>query len=125
MSKRGSALMQVMVIGLIVAAFSVLILRYAITRSSNLSRTERILKTQITADSCLDQYMNDLALHELYGVHYSTETLNMDCMIYEGFIADSTSTVTMFASSETPDPISGSFRIVTTFTLATNPNPDL
>ncbi len=124
MSKRGSALMQVMVIGLIVAAFSILILRYAITRSSNLSRTERVLKTQITADSCSDQYMNNLALHELYGVHYSTETLNMDCMIYEGFTSESTSTVTMFASSGT-DPISGSFRIVTAFTLATNPNPDL
>ncbi len=124
MSKRGSALMQVMVIGLIVAAFSVLILRYAVIRSSNLSRTDRLLKTQIVADSCLDQYMNNLALHEFYGVHPSTETLNMDCFIYQGFKAESTSTVTMFASSGT-DPVNGSFRIVTTFTLQTNPDPNL
>ena len=43
MSKKGSALMQVLVIGLIVAAFAVLMLRYAVTRSANLSRTSRIL----------------------------------------------------------------------------------
>ena len=121
MSKRGSALMQVMVIGLIVAAFAVLILRYAITRSSNLSRTDRILRTQIVADSCLDQYMSNLAMSELHGVPPSTTTLNMNCLIYNPFTSDETSAVTMYASSGT-DPINGSLRIVTTFTLSAYSN---
>ena len=74
MSKKGSALMQVLVIGLVVAAFAVMILRYAITRSANLSRTDRILQSQMVADSCLDQYMAYQATAELYGRPWSTGT---------------------------------------------------
>ena len=80
MTKKGSALMQVMVVGLIVAAFSVLMLRYAVTRSANLSRTERILESQIVADSCLDQYMSLWAESELYGQPISSNTAN--CVYY-------------------------------------------
>ena len=82
MSKRGSALMQVMVIGLIVAAFSVMILRYAITRSANLTRTDRILQSQIIADSCLEQYMAYIATAELYGMPYSTD--DFQCSYFTG-----------------------------------------
>ena len=122
MSKRGSALMQVMVIGLIVAAFAVLILRYAVTRSSNLSRTDRILKTQIVADSCLDQYMSFLAMSELNGAPPPAETLNVDCLGYANFTADSTTTIaTMYASTDTPD-VDGTPRIVTTFSLQVTSN---
>lgn len=67
MTNKGSALMQVMVVGLIVAAFSVLMLRYAVTRSANLARTERVLESQILADSCLDQYMTSYANAALSG----------------------------------------------------------
>ena len=127
MYKRGSALMQVMVIGLIIAAFAVLILRYAVTRSSNLSRTDRILRTQITADSCLDQYMSFIAISELNGIAPSSTTLNMNCLGYANFTADSTSTIAvMYASSGidpiSPDPNRPLFRIVTTFTLQANSN---
>ena len=117
MSRRGSALMQVMVIGLIVAAFAVLILRYAVTRSSNLSRTDRILRTQITADSCLDQYMSFLAINELHGVPPSSGTLNMNCLGYINFTSDTSSTITVMYASSGTDPVSDTFRIVTTFTL--------
>lgn len=82
MTKKGSALMQVMVVGLIVAAFSVLMLRYAVTRSSNLSRTERILESQIIADSCLDQYMAYLAEAELSGRNECNFEL-FSCQVYD------------------------------------------
>ena len=74
MSKKGSALMQVLVIGLVIAAFAVMILRYAITRSANLSRSDRILQSQMISDSCMDQYMAYQATAELYGQPWSTGT---------------------------------------------------
>ncbi len=80
MSKKGSALMQVIVVGLIVAAFSVLMLRYAVTRSSNLSRTERILEADIVADSCLDQYMAFQAIMELYGKPVCDNNFMLNCV---------------------------------------------
>ena len=83
MSKRGSALMQVLVIGLIIAGFAVLILRYAITRSANLSRTDRILQSQVIADSCLEQYMFYLSAAELYGMPYSTNNFNCSYFTHE------------------------------------------
>ena len=119
MSKRGSALMQVLVIGLIVAAFAVLMLRYAVTRSANLSRTERILESQIMADSCLDQYMAFQAAAELAGeppcdVNCATQ-LNMDCIYLNNI---STATITMNASTGTD--VDGSFMIVTQFAVPTH-----
>ena len=95
MTKKGSALMQVMVVGLIVAAFSVLMLRYAITRSANLSRTERILESQIVADSCLDQYMALWAESELYGQPIANNAMN--CIYYTstGTLSNITMTTTI------------------------------
>lgn len=89
MSKKGSALMQVLVIGLVIAAFAVMILRYAITRSANLSRSDRILQSQMIADSCLDQYMAYQATAELYGQPWSTSTAFV-CYYYS---ADDTATI--------------------------------
>ncbi|MBQ3934009.1 MAG: hypothetical protein II726_02325 [Elusimicrobiaceae bacterium] len=112
MSKKGSALMQVLVIGLIIAAFAVLMLRYAVTRSSNLARTDRILKSQITADSCLDQYMSYRATAELYGQPYiSTNTLN--CSAYD--ISGTTTTITMTPTPKTD--VDGSAMTVVTFSV--------
>ena len=115
MSKRGSALMQVLVIGLIIAAFSVLMLRYAVTRSANLTRTERVLSAQIIADSCLDQYMALRATMELSGRPSVNPTYeSMDCIYYpEGSNVPSTATI----SAQKAYDVDGSYMIITTFTV--------
>lgn len=92
MTKKGSALMQVMVVGLIVAAFSVLMLRYAVTRSANLSRTERILESKVVADSCLDQYMAYLAEAELFG-RPTSDAITFNCLYYSSMTAADPSTI--------------------------------
>jgi len=97
MTKRGSALMQVLVVGLIVAAFAVLMLRYAITRSANLSRTERILESEIIADSCLDQYMAYWAQAELSG-RDPCNLENFECLYYASMTATSPSVILMNAT---------------------------
>lgn len=100
MTKKGSALMQVLVVGLIVAAFAVLMLRYAITRSANLSRTERILESQIVADSCLDQYMAYWAQAELSG-REPCLLEEFNCLYYASMTATTPSTILMTASQGT------------------------
>lgn len=111
MSKKGSALMQVLVIGLIVATFSVLILRYAVTRSANLTRTNRILSSQIVAESCLDQYMTFQAVSELSGKPPCS--INMSCIrvVGNGILAQ----VPISARLETD--VDSSTMIITTFTI--------
>lgn len=113
MSKKGSALMQVLVVGLIIAAFSVLMLRYAVTRSANLTRTERILSSQIIADSCLDQYMALMATMELSGNPYN-EAPTMNCMLYQKG-QDTPSGHAMHGSKSIDT--DGSYMIITTFTI--------
>lgn len=113
MSKKGSALMQVLVVGLIVATFAILILRYAVTRSANLSRTARILESDIVADSCLDQYMAFQAAADLAGIPPSS--LDMNCATYNG---DEVSSLPMSGTSATD--IDGSYMVVTTFTVQVN-----
>ena len=121
MSKKGSALMQVLVIGLIVAAFAVLMLRYAVTRSANLTRTSRILAAQIIADSCLDQYMAYMATSELLGQpHATTESqLSMNCRFFPGN-AGTIDDISMTATPGTyPD---GSYMIATQFVVDVDTN---
>ena len=113
MSKKGSALMQVLVIGLIVATFAILILRYAITRSANLSRTARIFESDIVADSCLDQYMAFQAAADLSGIPPSS--LDMDCATYTNGTSDS---ITMYGHGATD--IDNSYMMVTSFTVQVN-----
>ena len=116
MSKKGSALMQVLVVGLIIAAFSVLMLRYAVTRSANLNRTERVLSSQIIADSCLDQYMALRATMELSGRTSApiNQEPSMNCIFYpEG--ANVPSTITMGVQPAID--IDESYMVITTFTV--------
>ena len=117
MSKKGSALMQVLVIGLIVAAFAVLMLRYAVTRSANLSRTSRILESQIIADSCLDQYMAFQATSELSGKPPCI--LNMDCLYFPNY-GNTVSTITMYADERID--VDNTYMRITTFTVTVNTN---
>ena len=109
--------MQVLVIGLIVAAFAVLMLRYAVTRSANLSRTARILSSDIVADSCLDQYMAFQAAAELGG-EPPCGTLNLYCLYYTASDLNSISSFTIYASSGTD--VDGSYMITTSFTVTAN-----
>ena len=114
MSKKGSALMQVMVIGLIIATFSVMILRYAITRSANLTRTTRILSSQISADSCLDQYMALIATSELSGepiCEYDSECILIERPSAEPYMR----TAPMDGRLATD--VDGSLMVITTFTV--------
>ena len=113
MTKKGSALMQVMVVGLIIATFAILMLRYAVTRSSNLSRTERILETQVIADSCLEQFMSVLAYTELYGV--PPNNWNMNCLYYSSMTGDTPSTIPIVVSSGTG--LLNSGLLITSFTV--------
>lgn len=114
MTKKGSALMQVLVVGLIVAAFSVLMLRYAITRSANLSRTERILESQIVADSCLDQYMSYWAQAELSG-REACLLEDFNCIYYPSMTATSPANINMTATQGTNSANSNVY--VTKFTV--------
>jgi len=121
MSKKGSALMQVLVIGLIVATFAILMLRYAVTRSSNITRTERILETEVVAESCLGQYMTYLAYAELHGkppVSVSADNpfycRYYDRMTAANFSSDITMAVAVGDNDLTRD------LIVTNFTVAVN-----
>ena len=114
MSKKGSALMQVMVIGLIIATFSVMILRYAITRSANLTRTTRILSSQISAESCLDQYMAFMATAELSGEPPCS--LNMDCLLIYGSSELPNMATSPMAARLATD-VDNSLMVITTFTV--------
>lgn len=113
MSKKGSALMQVLVIGLIIATFAILMLRYAVTRSSNLSRTERMLETEIVADSCLEQYMAYLTYAELRGT--PTGAADFECKYYTGMTGNSLSTIPMGKTIGSNEANTG--LVITTFTI--------
>ena len=118
MSKKGSALMQVLVIGLIVAAFAVLMLRYAVTRTANLSRSARILEAQIVADSCLDQYMAFQAASELLGEPTGTD-LSMNCRFFPG---NGTTIDNIPMSATAGESVFGDYMITTQFTVNVDVN---
>ncbi|MBO4707306.1 MAG: hypothetical protein J5594_01945 [Elusimicrobiaceae bacterium] len=121
MSKKGSALMQVLVIGLIIATFAILILRYAVTRSANISRTARVLEADIVADSCLEQYMSFLAAADLSGM--PPTGMDMNCRFYTNpGVDDSIGNIAMTSTSGTD--IDESHMLVTSFSIDTS-NPGL
>lgn len=111
MTKKGSALMQVLVIGLIIATFSVMILRYAVTRSANLTRTNRILSSQIVAESCLDQYMAFQATAELSGRPLCS--LDMSCIR----VLNSGETSGVPIGARLAEDVDSSTMVITTFTI--------
>jgi hypothetical protein len=117
MSKKGSALMQVLVIGLIVAAFAVLMLRYAVTRTANLSRSARILEAQIVADSCLDQYMAYQATSELLGEPPGSN-LSMNCRFFQA--NGSVGNIMMNATDG--ENVEGNYTVTTQFTVNVDVN---
>lgn len=61
MNKKGSALMQVMVMGSIIAAIIVMLMRFAMGRTSNMLKTKRTVMAKSYAEGCIAQY-NTLAM---------------------------------------------------------------
>lgn len=55
-NKKGSALMQVLVLGSVIAAVVLLVLRLAMTRTTNVVKTKRKVSAKAYAESCLAQY---------------------------------------------------------------------
>lgn len=55
-NKKGSALMQVLVLGSVIAAIVLLVLRLAMTRTTNVVKTKRKVSAKAYAESCLAQY---------------------------------------------------------------------
>ena len=56
LNKRGSALMQVMVMGSIIAAIIIMLMRFAIGRTSNMLKTKRVIASKAYAEGCIAQY---------------------------------------------------------------------
>lgn len=54
--RKGSALMQVMVMGSIIAAIIIMLMRFAVGRTSNMLKTKRIISSKAYAEGCIAQY---------------------------------------------------------------------
>ncbi len=55
-NKKGSALMQVMVLGSIIAAIIVMLMRFSLGRTSNMLKTKRVIASKAYAEGCIAQY---------------------------------------------------------------------
>ncbi|MDR1684472.1 MAG: hypothetical protein LBR90_03320 [Elusimicrobiota bacterium] len=66
-NKKGSALLQVLVIGALIATFSVVILRFSFTRTINTVKTTRYVAAKNYAEGCMAWFTADAMLRELVG----------------------------------------------------------
>lgn len=55
-NKKGSALMQVMVLGSIIAAIIIMLMRFSLGRTSNMLKTKRVIASKAYAEGCIAQY---------------------------------------------------------------------
>lgn len=55
-NRKGSALMQVLVLGSVIASIVLLVLRLSITRTTNVVKTKRKVSAKAYAEACLAQY---------------------------------------------------------------------
>ena len=60
-NKKGSALMQVMVLGSVIAAIIVMLMRFAVGRTGNMLKTKRVIQAKAYAEGCIAQY-NTMAM---------------------------------------------------------------
>lgn len=56
LNKKGSALMQVMIMGSIIAAIIIMLMRFAVGRTSNMLKTKRTIASKAYAEGCIAQY---------------------------------------------------------------------
>jgi hypothetical protein len=66
--KKGSALLQVLVLGSIIASVVILLLRFSITRTTNVVKTTRKLAAKAYAEGCLAKFTAETMLRELHGL---------------------------------------------------------
>lgn len=60
-NKKGSALMQVMVLGSIIAAIIVMLMRFSVGRTTNMLKTKRTVEAKEFFEACMAQY-NTMAM---------------------------------------------------------------
>ena len=60
-NKKGSALMQVMVLGSVIAAIIIMLMRFAVGRTGNMLKTKRVVQAKAYAEGCIAQY-NTMAM---------------------------------------------------------------
>ncbi len=73
MNNRGSALMQVLVLGSVIAAIVLLVLRFSVTRTTNIVKTKRRVAAKAYAEACMAQYNSIAMERELNGLPPLTE----------------------------------------------------
>lgn len=61
LNKKGSALMQVMVLGSVIAAIIIMLMRFAVGRTGNMLKTKRVIQAKAYAEGCIAQY-NTMAM---------------------------------------------------------------
>lgn len=61
LNKKGSALMQVMVLGSIIAAIIVMLMRFSVGRTANMLKTKREIQAKAFVEGCMAQY-NTMAM---------------------------------------------------------------
>lgn len=65
--RRGSAMMQVLVLGSIIASIVILLLRFAVTRTVNITKTRRMIAAKAYAEGCMAQFTSVAFRRELHG----------------------------------------------------------
>jgi hypothetical protein len=66
--KRGSALMQVLVLGGVIASIVILLLRFSVNRTVNVARTARTIEARAYAEGCMAHFTTLAALREMHGL---------------------------------------------------------
>lgn len=67
-NNKGSALMQVLVLGSVIAAIVLLVLRFSVTRTTNIVKTKRRVAAKAYAEACMAQYNSIAMERELNGL---------------------------------------------------------
>ena len=66
--RRGSALIQVLVLGGVIAGIIVLLLRFSVARTLNVSKTTHKLAAKAYAEGCMAEFTAAAMLRELHGL---------------------------------------------------------
>lgn len=66
-NKKGSALMQVLVLGSVIATIVLLVLRFAMSRTTNVVKTKRRIVSKAVAEACFAQINAIITSRELAG----------------------------------------------------------
>ncbi len=67
-NKRGSAMLQVLVMGAVIAAIITIVLRFSTIRTIGYNRTRREVVTRAVAEACIAQYNTHATHAEIRGV---------------------------------------------------------